>query len=338
MKSFATRFRRQTLGLAEREPSPDFVQRVMAAIGQEPPVRKGSHWGVALAAAAGIAVLVSVYLAGTFASGGGQEVVQARRWLLECQGGDGLWHAEAFGGDGHYTPALTALALVALGDEAGAREAVAKGVTALAASMPVRYDAQSEAYNLTLGAYALAVLSRSGGHPEARKVLSTALARLKGHQTAAGGWSYDGSDGNTALTAWNARILALAEGGDSLPVKRALRWLKRAKTGSGAFSYSARDGHTSPTLDALAAAAFRAAGVAVEVPDRLQSSGSASYYEQFAVALARPSEAVAKGLRKSVEGRYRGNGTFGADDTWSPVGGQLYNNALAVLTLASVAP
>ena len=35
MKSFATRFRRQTLGLAEREPSPDFVQRVMAAIGQE---------------------------------------------------------------------------------------------------------------------------------------------------------------------------------------------------------------------------------------------------------------------------------------------------------------
>ena len=338
MKSFATRFRRQTLGLAEREPSPDFVQRVMAAIGQEPPVRKGSHWGVALAAAAGIAVLVSVYLAGTFAIGGGQEVVQARLWLLERQGGDGLWHAEAFGGDGHYTPALTALALVALGDEPGARGEVAKGVAALEASMPSRHDAQSAAYNLTLGAYALTVLSRSEGHPEARQALSTVLARLKEHQTAAGGWSYDGSDGNTALTAWNARVLALAEGGDSPAVKRALRWLERAKTGSGAFSYSARDGHTSPTLDALAAAAFRAAGVAIEVPVRLQPSTSASYYEQFAVALARPSEAVAKGVRKSVEGRYQGNGTFGADGTWSPVGGQLYNNALAVLTLASVAP
>ncbi|MGN1359069.1 MAG: hypothetical protein ACI4X9_01270, partial [Kiritimatiellia bacterium] len=114
MKSFATRFRRQTLGLPEREPSPDFVQRVMAAIGQEPPVRKGVHWGGALAAAAGIAVLVSVYLVGTFSFDGGQEVAQARRWLLERQEGDGLWHAEAFGGDGRYTPALTALALVAL--------------------------------------------------------------------------------------------------------------------------------------------------------------------------------------------------------------------------------
>lgn len=333
MKSFATRFRQQTLGAPEREPRADFTQRVMTAIQQQqqPPHRFYSY-RLPTAIAATILLTCSLFFLVNRTPRTEEQVMASQQWLLQTQAEDGLWHADDFGGNAHYTPALSALALLALRDQLPSYDLTDRSIMALAKSLPSQCKTQADAYNLTLATYALTIFAREYHRASALEPLKVAISTLKRLQTPSGGWSYDQSEGNTALTAWNAHILALNEPANSPHLKRALRWLKQARTPEGAFTYSANDSHTSPTLDALSASAFKAAGLPA---DCLRApSKDPSYYEMFARAAARGSSLKNCEFRRQISAAYKGSGQYQSDGTWSPIGGNLYNNALAILTLA----
>ena len=174
-------------------------------------------------------------------------------WLAACQEADGAWQPARHGGDPAYRPALTALAALALARDPADRfrEGVRRATDALVALQTADGafggEGRVRAYNQAIAAYALATLAPHG--PATAAALERAVAFSRAGQSAEGGWDYEaGSEGNTAVTAWQVRALAAAAergvGQANIPLRKGLRWLRGAARSPGSGVPSSVDGRS----------------------------------------------------------------------------------------------
>lgn len=344
--------------------SEGFAARVMAAVDAEQArdeqpsrFRFPFPFRRVAAAAALIALLVSVGLyfgKGTVAS----RPASARDdlgWLASVQDPDsGFWLPESHGGSPAYRPALTALAMLALAEEPDPNRfssQIQQACRALAESQlpsgAFGGEGRAECYNHAITTFALASLSSRC--PEVQPILVRAVRFIDRSQSAAGGWDYlQGSDGNTALTAWNLRALArakelgLAEA--HRPFCKGLRWLRRTVRTEGAVAYHENSPVSrSESLQALTASALLDASrdfpeleaLGRTIAAKLSASESADEgldcYRDYAKFLAF-SAAGDSSRAKAVGNRLRTHPVQDLhDDAWGCVGGYLYARSLTAL-------
>lgn len=225
------------------EPGPGFDARVAAGVRRDRRRERARRALLATAKAAAVAAALAAAFAalpGMFGTGGAGAAASAAggtEWLVANQRADGTW--EAPGGSRAYSPALTALAAIALARRGGAEDAAERAVASLESMQ--RPDGSfgeggtSVLYNHALATFALAedAMRRGRGITPA---LERAIGFSLSAQDAAGCWDYPGGEGgNAALTIWQAGALARArelgwadsKGG----LRRAVRWLSLHEDG-----------------------------------------------------------------------------------------------------------
>jgi len=362
--AFAQNLRRRTRDQTGTVPSPDLTDRIMAAVEAERLREKtGSltlrRWLPRMAALFALLLGGGILLATRQSS---DPATVARAWLADRQEADGTWSPAAGGGNNAYRPALTALAALALDvDSDRYAPEIARACARLAAQQQVDGafggdDPQVRAYNHALAGFALASLYATGRHPELEPQVRRIVDYVLRTQTSAGGWQYDGqSDGNTALSAWNIRLLAklhpLGWKVCDVPLRRGLRWIDRTRNTDGTFGYEGGDAESSPALTAMAtcalqsapsswqdAAAKAAEGVHALMPHQAEL-GEDYYRRYFAIrAFDQGGEKhAARRLRDELarlrEQRGDAKGVWNPDARWGGVGGQLYATSFALLGL-----
>lgn len=321
MTEFEQRFRLQTLGQPERTPSEDFTNRVMSEIRRKR--RSLVLWRSAAAAIAAAAV-------GLFLLPSQPRESAVRAWLCRTQNLDGSWAPEKFGGSQQYRAALTALSALCLDAEPDKyKDEILKIRTSLE-KIPVQ-ETQADAYNRVLAAFALVSLVQTGRYDELKPLSERYLRALVQSQTPAGAWTYDASSGNAALTAWAVRVLALShDAAAAVSLKKGLRWLENCRKADGSFCYTPSGETATPTLNAMIACAFEAAGI--RMPVRILPEDN--YYSRyFAAENARKSPTDFSGLRTKIATSIAKNGRLAPDTRWSSVGGDLYAAAFTLLSL-----
>ena len=244
--------------VAEAEPGADFARRVMASVRADRARRarlaRRLRW-----AAAAAAVLAAVILPGAVRRAGEGTLSQsapepaafsaeaALDDLVARQRPDGSWSSREIGANDSFTPALTALAAIALERHAsaGRAEAVERAVRALEAMQRPDGSFGGESglarlYNHAFATFALLDHDRRAG-AEPSDAAGRAVAFAVSRQNAHGAWDYPGGgDGDAALTLWQLGLLATArECGwrdDQGAFRRGLAWLRRAADG-GVLDY-----------------------------------------------------------------------------------------------------
>ncbi|HQQ91588.1 MAG TPA: hypothetical protein PLU38_06965 [Kiritimatiellia bacterium] len=350
----------------QREPAPQLASRILAAVASErtqrptlnaqpittnhKPVTSNYRlwrWAAALAAALLAAVTLFNRPAAPLPAAP-LPAADPAAWLAACQEADGAWQPARHGGDPAYRPALTALAALALARDPadrfreGLRRAAAALVAMQAADGAFGGEGRVRAYNQAIAAYALATLAPHG--PATAAALERAVAFSRAGQSAEGGWDYEaGSEGNTAVTAWQVRALAAAAergvGQANIPLRKGLRWLRGAARSEGGVAYHRGSAGRSESLSALAAYTLMTSGRAFDglpalgrhLTDTLTAAdGAADCYRDYAKVMAFESagdtaraEAVRTGMRHRRQA--------GAQDPWEPIGGTLYTCAFTAL-------
>ena len=322
----------------ETEPSPDLCDKITAQLHKRPKLPKVWWWA---ATAASLAILFSQSL---FRQGS-PAVNEDIRWLAKNQEADGTWNPVRHGGTESFRPALTALSLLALQQETGYREQIAKGVSALERMQTASGsfggdDGQAQLYNLAVTTFALATCGDS-------PAVSRAIAHIKASQEPDGSWTYAGThEGNVAVTAWMTRALASAEAHGntdaSIPLRKGLRWLRSHVRDDGRMAYHPQSA-PSDTLTALSAHSLLEAGklfpdlqmLGLRMTDaiNIQPSDTAvsDCYRDYAKILAfeaAGNTASAKVVRDQIRQRRHDN----PQDQWHIAGGQLYVAALTSLS------
>jgi hypothetical protein len=262
--------------LPEQEPSPGFHARTMARLAHDGVKggrrsRDGGHIlgrkpGIGAAAAAGIAILLSVT---TIIRAISQPLTQDLQWLIAQQEADGTWNPLRHGGSESFRPALTALSVLALDRSPSCPSApIEKAIAALGRLQTEEGlfkgdDPQANAYNLAMATFALAACTAHA--EEARPIVICAVEAIRASQLPNGSWDYVATpEGNVAITSWMVRALKSAEecGVESTQVaqRKGLHWLRRYTAASdGSVSYKP-DVPPSDTLTALTAISFITAG------------------------------------------------------------------------------
>ncbi|MBM4163134.1 MAG: terpene cyclase/mutase family protein [Lentisphaerae bacterium] len=342
-------------GAPEADPSPGLVDRILTAL--PPPRHRCFVLRRRLAAAA------AVFLAGAlwFAA---QQMRRAMpsdrgRWLTRTQHRDGVWEPIGIATPtAPYTPALTALAALALERLGPAhRAAVDRAIAALLAGQQpdgaFGPPGRCRAYNHGMTTAALLAIRQIRPSAVSEAPLRLAVDRIRATQHADGAWGYDiGIAPNTAITVWqtDALIRARASGwGDpGGHLRKAVRWLKSQQTGDGRFAYDRAAGGSTATLDAMGYAILLEASLpaadhlalARQAAQALQEAASpgrvADFYRDYFIARALDAAGVraqAAAIRQRVAALQAVDGAWAIADRWTPVGGELYATALALLTL-----
>ena len=325
----------------DAEPSRGLHDRVIAQL----PVRRALAFSARMWRGAAIAAslmallsLISVIRHTPAATDGGI------RWLAENQEPDGTWNPARHGGIEAFRPALTALSLLALHQDAQTYAPhIAKGMSALAGITFDGNNDQAQLYNLAITAY---VLTSCGADPA---VVSHAVKQIGTCQQPDGSWSYaETREGSAAVTAWMTRALESAEAygiaDANTPLRKGLRWLRGHVRDDGLVAYHPTSA-PSDTLTALSAYALISAGnlfpdlqqlgIRMTNAIHVQPSGIAptDCYRDYAKIIAFESArktASAENIRNQI--RQRRPTT--AHDQWGIAGGTLYTTALTTLCLA----
>ncbi|MBQ7188923.1 MAG: hypothetical protein IJR99_05850 [Kiritimatiellae bacterium] len=268
-------------------------------------------------------------------------------WIASLQEQDGSWSPVRAGGYEAYRPALTALAALALASRDPSSDSVHAACRALVSMQQedgsFGQKGRVQSYNQSITAFALAALLPT--HDGLRPALEKAVTRIADEQTQSGGWDYeDGSQGNTALTAWNVRALSLAErqgvAAARLPLRKGLRWLRDVMHDNGTVVYH-RGGQISrsESLRALTAHALLTAGASFDglpllgkriIRELSSANGEgkpADSYRDYAKVIA---------FRAAGEGREADTvrkfwHPNAKEDTWGEIGGRLYSASLFAL-------
>jgi len=327
----------------EAEPSPGLHERITAQLAKRPKLPKVWRWAAAAALLAILFSLTSLFREGPPVAS------EETRWLAENQEADGSWDPARHGGVEAFRPALTALSLLALRQEAGAYpRQIAKGVSALAHLQAADGsfggdDGQAQLYNLAMATYALALCGTDS------PAFSRAITRIRASQEPDGSWTYAGNhEGNAAVTAWMTRALASAETHGntdaSIPLRKGLRWLRDHVRDDGRMAYHPAAA-PSDTLTALSACSLIEAGqlfpglkpLGIRMTDAINVQPSAAAapdcYRDYAKIIAFESAGKtesAENVRTQV--RQRRHGTL--QDQWGIAGGQLYRVAMITLSRA----
>jgi hypothetical protein len=332
--------------LPEQEPAPELHERTLALLPKTPRFTLWRNPWIGVAAAAGIALLLSavnVWLTSP------QPLSQDLQWLIAQQEADGTWDPTRHGGTELFRPALTALSLLALDtSSAQCAEAIEKGIAALERLQTTEGvfkspDAQAQAYNLAMTTFALAQCAPHT--PTARPLVARAVEAIEASQLPNGSWDYAPTpEGNIAITSWMVRALKSAEEsgvGDSQATQRkGLRWLLRTTSyQNGYVSYKPSE-QTSDTLTALTAISFITAGksfpdiqsCAHQMTDRLtlqhKSESQRDCYRDYAkieaLELAGKQDEALR-IRQAMKSLSK------SPDTWRLAGGELYTVALTAL-------
>ncbi|HPO37257.1 MAG TPA: hypothetical protein PL176_04575 [Kiritimatiellia bacterium] len=348
----------------QREPAPQLASRILAAVASErtqrptlnaqpittnhkPVTSNYRLWRWAAALAAGLLAALTLFDRPA-APQPADPAADPAAWLAASQEADGAWQPARHGGDPAYRPALTALAALALARDPadrfreGVRRAAAALVAMQAADGAFGGEGRVRAYNQAIAAYALATLAPHG--PATAAALERAVAFSRAGQSAEGGWDYEaGSEGNTAVTAWQVRALAAAAergvGQANIPLRKGLRWLRGAARSEGGVAYHRGSAGRSESLSALAAYTLMTSGRSFEGLPALgrnltaalsAADGAADCYRDYAKVMAFESagdtaraEAVRTGMRHRRQA--------GAQDPWEPIGGTLYTCAFTAL-------
>jgi hypothetical protein len=338
------------------EPSPDLAERILAAL---PPARHRRFilWRPLAAAAAAVLLASALWFA--LDQTRRAAPLEMGRWLTRTQHPDGVWQPTGVATPtAPYTPALTALAALALERLGPAhRAAVDRAITALLAAQQPDGDfgpsGSCRAYNHGMTTAALLAIRqiRPSAIPEAP--LRIAVARIRATQDAAGAWGYNSGDApNTAITVWQTDALIRARacgwGDPGGHLRKAVRWLQSQQASDGRFAYDRASGGPTATLDAMGYAILLEASLpaddhralARQAAQTLRGTASpgrtADFYRDYFIA--RALDAVgdrdrADALRQRVASLQAVDGGWVIADRWTPVGGELYATALALLTL-----
>lgn len=336
----------------EREPSPGLTDRILAAVDAERRHERrfrsrAPWWGIAAAAAALVAAVSYFW---TASSAGPADPVQAGlAWLASSQEANGTWSPAKHGGAEAYRPALTALSALALDRDEKGRYAtqIRRACDALAALQDPKGsfggEGRARLYNHAITTFALASLYPK--HAALRPALNRALAFVGAQQTAQGGWDYEpNSEGNAAITSWQVRALACAEGqgfdAAKVPLRKGLRWLRSVTRDDGSIAYHRDSTAHSDSLTALAAYALITAGKEFAGLQEIgrhavgslnaspQASPVADCYRDYAKVMAFESAgdtAQADTVRRHMQA------PKGQIDQWGSIGGKLYTAAFTVL-------
>ena len=376
---------RQVRAAARREPSPGLTRRILQALpaeDAEPPRLRFTFRPLRAAAAAVLLLAVGLsLLSATRVQRRRQDAAGAQRQILERQSGaaaewiasqqeaDGTWRPSRTGGNDAYRPAMTALAIMALQQQAPAAQsaAIRRGAAALVA-MQTEDGAYcrtrgARLYNHAFAANALFALpSPLSLEPDVRAARERALAFSLAAQNSQGAWDYtDDGTGNTALSVWQIALLTQARGqgwtDDRGHLRRSLAWLQRQSAGR-AFGYR-QPGVLPPgdaeglTLTAMAAATLLdaareyptlqpAAEAAADALRQLRNRNALmapDYYRDYFLARVsagigdpRALGEVQARLARAAAPTGAGGAHWVADDAWRTAGGDLYATSLAVLS------
>lgn len=365
-----------------RDPGADLTARILRAIPGEAarptPVLRLAFTPARLAMAASLAVLLGLYVYSRIGTHNAETAAQramaldrhtraAADWIAGQQETDGTWQPSRTGGNDAYRPALTALSLLALQQQAPAHYAgaIQRGIVALVAMQTDEgafcRTKGARLYNHAFASYALLAmppaLARS---PAVQTARERAIAFSLSMQNAQGGWDYDREGpGNTALTVWQIALLtqARAQGWQDSQghLRRGLAWLQQQSNGHE-FGYRApgvpASGQAGITLSAMATATLLdaartypalqpAADAAASLLRTLRAKQDATredYYRDY--FLARVStrmddrqtlEEISERLSTQCVTTGKGGARWLADDGWRTTGGDLYATTMAVL-------
>lgn len=194
--------------LAEVAPGEDFTERTMMRLREVTGINLRLWRNILFPVAA---VFVALLAALAIYHGHEKSDLSA---LMATQGKNGAWSSVGECGNESYSPALTALAVLALSRQQGeSGEALDKAVNGLIA---MQHDdgsfgeGFSKLYNHAFATYALITHELNNAKrykPEIQKAIEFA----KKNQNHFGGWDYDSDgEGNDTLTLWETAILAKA--------------------------------------------------------------------------------------------------------------------------------
>ena len=368
-----------------RETSPDLTRRILQALpaeDAEPPRLRFTFRPLRAAAAAVLLLAVGLsLLSATRVQRRRQDAAGAQRQLLVRQSGaaaawiasqqeaDGTWSPSRTGGNDAYRPAMTALAIMALQQQAPAAQsaAIRRGAAALVA-MQTEDGAfcrtrGARLYNHAFAANALFALpSPLSLEPDVRAARERALAFSLAAQNSQGAWDYtDDGTGNTALSVWQIALLTQARGqgwtDDRGHLRRSLAWLQCQSDGH-AFGYRQagvppRGGGQGLTLTAMAAAtlldaaraypalmpAAEAAADAVRQPRFRDTRMAPDYYRDYFLSRVwagfadqRALDAVQARLAMAPSASGAAGTYWVANDAWRHAGGDLYATTMALLS------
>lgn len=256
-------------------------------------------------------------------------VARALDWFVSQQAADGSWDAERWGGQQKFSPALTALPLLALvttGEPTPARQrAAAHAAMHLMelqnadGSFGPRFFGQ--AYNSSLST--LALLHTWQRLPELveKAALDAAVAALIRSQTDDGGWgTTSNSPSDLSITQWHLQALETAA---RLGWSAAAAAASRAQVSLAALSaVHSADSPDSPPAVTAAPLNFYAAYFAAHA---LKDDSSAQASQQLSHLRQQLQ------LLQATEGEEMGS--WAPDEQWGRAGGRLYATALAALAL-----
>ncbi len=325
------------------ESTSDLAPRVLAQVRPAPPARWRSL-ARTLAAAAALVLLAGLSwlliprsqtptaaVASAEPPAESATVARALDWFVSQQAADGSWDAERWGGQQKFSPALTALPLLALvttDEPTPARQrAAARAAMHLMeqqnpdGSFGPRFFGQ--AYNSSLSTLALLHTWQRMPAQVEKAALDAAVAGLIRTKTSAGGWGSPASPQNDlSITLWHLQALETA---GRLGWSEAAAAVARAQVSLAVLS-SSRSADSPPSLPPVNAsplnfyAAYFAAH-ALKDHSSAQASQQLSHLRQQLLRL------------QATEGEE--TGSWAPDEQWGRAGGRLYATALATLALNS---
>ncbi len=364
-------------------PSADLTGRILRAIPDETartaPIKRLVFTPMRFAMAASLAALLGLYLFSKIGAHNAETEAQramaldhhtraAADWIAGQQEGDGTWQPSRTGGNDAYRPALTALSVLALQQQAPTHyaEAIQRGIGALVAMQTDEggfcRTKGARLYNHAFASYALLALPETlARSPAVQTARERAIAFSLSMQNAQGGWDYDREGpGNTALSVWQIALLtqARAQGWQDSQghLRRGLAWLQQQSNGRE-FGYRApgvpASGQAGITLSAMATATLLdaartysalqpAADAAASLLRSLRAKQDITredYYRDYFLARVstrmddrQTMEEISERLLTQCVTTGKGGARWRADDCWRTTGGDLYATTMAVLT------
>lgn len=336
----------------EKNPSAGFAARVLAALETGRASNNGGHFAFRLGLALAACLVICLGLVCFTAWRAGTVPNADLAWLADHQNADGSWSPELNGGSAAYRPALTALAVLALGrDPSRYADRIRSGCDALVALQQPDSTfggrGQSLYYNQAIATYTLAAFLKT--RPGLRPSVERSVAFIRSHQSPSGGWDYTpGFEGNSAITAWFVQGLSRAEACGirpaSEPLRKGLRWLRRSTRDNGQVAYHPDStGPSTDSLNALIAYTLMTAGqlfdglpnigrrIAGSLSDAPANGGDC--YRDFNKVCALET-AGATSRAALVRGQLAANRRQNVPDAWQSIGGRIYSAALAALANA----